>query len=136
MEPTYETNPPAAELPAPVGGTVSSPEQAGGQYVASPEGQPSPGPAVSAPTTSHDPLAVPAPAPPVTAGAQPAPVTDDASMIADDADLIEKEWVIRAKSILAQTHIDPFLQNKEINKMKAEYIKKRYNKDVKVSEGS
>ena len=54
--------------------------------------------------------------------------------IADDADLIEKEWVEKAKEIVAQTKHDPFLQNKEVNKMKADYLKKRYNKDLKLTQ--
>lgn len=54
--------------------------------------------------------------------------------IADDADLIEKEWVAIAKDIVAKTAHDPHLQNKEINKFKADYMKKRYNKDIKLSE--
>lgn len=54
--------------------------------------------------------------------------------VADDVDLIEKEWVARAKDIVERTKNDPHLQNKEINKFKAEYIKKRYNKEVKVSD--
>ena len=53
-------------------------------------------------------------------------------LIADDTDLIEKEWVDKAKQIVAQTSHDPYLQNKEINKVKADYLKKRYNKDVKL----
>lgn len=53
-------------------------------------------------------------------------------LTAADADLIEKEWVEKAKQIVAHTTGDPFSQNKEINKMKADYIKKRYNKDIKV----
>lgn len=53
-------------------------------------------------------------------------------MIADDTDLIEKEWVDKAKQIVARTSHDPYLQNKEINKMKADYLKKRYNKDLKL----
>ena len=48
-----------------------------------------------------------------------------------DADLIEKEWVLKAKEIVARTHGDPYEQNSEINKIKADYIKKRYNKDIK-----
>jgi hypothetical protein len=52
--------------------------------------------------------------------------------IADDADLIEKEWVEKAKEIVARTSNDPFMQNIEMNKVKADYIKKRYNKDIKV----
>ncbi len=54
-------------------------------------------------------------------------------LIADDADLIEKEWVMKAKAIVMQTKNDPHLQNIKINDMKADYLKKRYNKDIKVS---
>lgn len=57
-----------------------------------------------------------------------------APQIADDTDLIEKEWVIKAKEIVAKTSHDPHLQNKEMNKFKADYLKKRYNKEVKLSE--
>jgi hypothetical protein len=55
-----------------------------------------------------------------------------ATMQADDLELIEKHWIDRAKHLVMQTAHDPFVQNKEINKLKAEYIKKRYNKDIKV----
>lgn len=54
--------------------------------------------------------------------------------IADDGDLIEKEWVDRAKRIVEHTRHDPHQQNKEMNSMKADYLKKRYNKDIKQSE--
>jgi len=50
--------------------------------------------------------------------------------IADDVDLIEKEWVEKAKEIVNKTKEDPYSQNKEVNKFKATYIKKRYNKDM------
>lgn len=55
-------------------------------------------------------------------------------MNADDVDLIEKEWVLRAKAIVAATIGDPHAQNIQINRMKADYIKKRYNKDIKVKD--
>lgn len=54
--------------------------------------------------------------------------------VAEDIDLIEKAWVEKAKAIVKSTHGDPFSQNKELNKVKADYIKKRYDKDVKVVE--
>ncbi len=54
--------------------------------------------------------------------------------IAEDTDLIEKEWVLKAKEIVARTQHDPYQQNKEVEKIKADYLKKRYNKDVKVTE--
>lgn len=55
------------------------------------------------------------------------------TLIADDVDLIEKEWIFKAKAIVAQTKDDPYIQNKELSKVKAEYVKKRYDKDLKVS---
>ncbi len=67
-----------------------------------------------------------------TAGSQASSSSNPA--VADDVDLIEKEWVEKAKAIVNHTKDDPHRQSKEINKMKADYIKKRYNKDVQVSE--
>lgn len=54
--------------------------------------------------------------------------------IADDTDLIEKEWVEKAKEIVRRTKDDPHAQTDELNKMKADYLKKRYNKELKLSE--
>lgn len=54
--------------------------------------------------------------------------------IADDVDLIEKEWVKKAKEIVHATQGDPHEQTNQINKMKVEYIKKRYGKDIKFKE--
>ena len=69
---------------------------------------------------------------PQALGATPAlaVTAQTAHLLAEDADLIEKEWILKAKEIVAQTHGDPYRQNKEINKIKADYIKKRYNKDI------
>ena len=61
------------------------------------------------------------------------PATNVPAM-ADDLDLIEKEWVVRAKQIVNGTREDPFAQSRELNKIKAEYVKKRYNKDIKLPE--
>ena len=61
-------------------------------------------------------------------GKQPSP------QVAGDVDLIEKEWVEKAKHIVDQTKADPHVQNKEMNKVKADYLKKRYNKDIKLVE--
>ena len=49
---------------------------------------------------------------------------------ASDADLIEKEWVLKAKMIVEHTASDPFKMQEELSKVKADYIKKRYNKDL------
>lgn len=53
--------------------------------------------------------------------------------IAADSDLIEKEWVDKAKQIVDHTSEDPFKQQEELSKMRADYMKKRYNKDLGAS---
>ena len=90
------------------------------------------------------PPVVPSMLPTAPAAAQPAPAQVpvsppaappiSANLMAEDADLIEKAWVDKAKEIVERTRNDPYLQNREITKMKADYLKKRYNKDIKVPE--
>ena len=53
---------------------------------------------------------------------------------ADDVDLIEKVWVEKAKEIVDGTINDPYTQSRQINQIKVDYIKKRYNKDLKVED--
>lgn len=52
--------------------------------------------------------------------------------LAADKDLIEKEWVLKAKQIVQSTQNDPHKQTRDINLFKADYLKKRYNKELKV----
>lgn len=54
--------------------------------------------------------------------------------IADDGDIIEKEWVDKAKHIVATTRHDPYKQARELHRFKAEYLQKRYNKTIEVVE--
>lgn len=83
---------------------------------------------------------------PVSLPEPPAAQADDpgSSMPADnharggpaaDKDRIEKHWVERAKSIIEQTKDDPFTQKSEVSKVKAEYIKQRFNKQIKTDTG-
>jgi len=67
-------------------------------------------------------------------GPQPMPQFADDGMDADDVDLIEKSWVEKAKNIVSETMGNPHSQSVEITKMKADYIKKRYNKELKGNE--
>ena len=62
-------------------------------------------------------------------------VVDDNPIVAADEDLIEKEWVDRAKSIIERTKHDPYEQEREISRLHADYLKKRYGKDVKMPSG-
>jgi hypothetical protein len=61
------------------------------------------------------------------------PLIDD-NLLAEDGDLIEKAWVQKAKAIIEHTKNDPYNQNREINKVKKDYIQKRYQKDVKLTD--
>jgi hypothetical protein len=61
-----------------------------------------------------------------TAAARPVP---DSS--AQDSDRIEPAWVNKAKEIIARTHDDPYLQKDQMSKVKADYIMKRFNKQIK-----
>lgn len=50
---------------------------------------------------------------------------------ASDTDLIEKEWVTLLENITIKYSEDPYTQQVEISKVKSDYIKKRYGKDIK-----
>lgn len=50
----------------------------------------------------------------------------------DDSDKIEKKWVNKARQIVGRTRGDPYRQNEELTVVKADYMKQRYNKIIKV----
>lgn len=77
-------------------------------------------------------VALPTPMPVDPQSAQ----ADDASMpdTAADEDLIEKEWVDKAKKIIASTKDDPYAREREVNKLQIDYLKKRYGKTLGSSE--
>ncbi len=81
-------------------------------------------------------LAAPAvalPATPVIAsdddatGAQP---VVSSPTIANDDDLIEKEWVDRAKKVLAETRDDPYRREQEVSRLQEDYLMKRYGRKL------
>ncbi|HPF31215.1 MAG TPA: hypothetical protein PLO25_02840 [Candidatus Saccharibacteria bacterium] len=55
---------------------------------------------------------------------------DDTPLIANDDDLIEKDWVDKAKKIVAETKEDPYRQEESISKLQVDYIKKRYGRKL------
>jgi hypothetical protein len=50
---------------------------------------------------------------------------------ASDTDLIEKEWVTALQDVVAHTSEDPYTQQNQISSIKSDYLRKRYNKEVK-----
>lgn len=59
------------------------------------------------------------------------PVNTNPAYAADE-DLIEKEWVEKARKVIAETKHDPHLQEAEVSKLQADYLQKRYGKTVKL----
>jgi hypothetical protein len=55
-------------------------------------------------------------------------------MMADDNDLIEKEWVESVKNVVEKTRTNPFEQSQEISRLRTEYLQKRYGKTMEKSE--
>ncbi len=54
--------------------------------------------------------------------------------VASDDDLIEKEWVDKAKKIVAETKDDPYKRDKEVNKLQVDYLKKRFGREIGITE--
>lgn len=77
-------------------------------------------------------VAMPALPTPVLVAPQPTPAlaSDDSPIVANDDDLIEKEWVDKAKKILAETRDDPYKREQEISKLQIEYIRRRYGRQI------
>jgi hypothetical protein len=61
-------------------------------------------------------------------------VAVDPKAVAADSDHIEREWIDKVKDVVARTHEDPHLQKEQMSRVKAEYIQKRFNKQVKTDE--
>jgi hypothetical protein len=59
-----------------------------------------------------------------------APVVGDTPMIAGDDDLIEKEWVEKAKKIVAETRDDPYKREMAVNQLQRDYLMKRYGREL------
>lgn len=131
--PNLNLPPPVGEqLPQPDSGADKAPEAGSSR---SAEQAPSPAEKKTA-------AAGPAPAvpmPPMTdpGGATQSDVSSTSQQatapLLDDTDLIEKEWVDKAKQIVERTRDDPHRQSEELTEVKADYMKKRYNKTIKVS---
>lgn len=78
------------------------------------------------------------------APAQPLPPTDPAAVsatppsdhpaVAADEDVIEKEWVDKAKQIVTETQGDPHTRANRVNSLQKDYLQKRYGKVLGASE--
>lgn len=94
------------------------------------EGLPLSSEAASAPAQVMPSLPIPLPVADDTTQTTSVLPTDDSGLIAGDDDLIEKEWVEKAKKILLQTKDDPYKREQEVSKLQVEYIRKRYGRTI------
>lgn len=92
-----------------------------------------PGADASAPAAPPMPI-VPLPtAQPVSSAPGTQQAADDGNpVVAADDDLIEKEWVEKAKRVISETKHDPFAQEKAVSRLQADYLQKRYGKVIKL----
>ncbi len=73
------------------------------------------------------------PVPPVPQQSTSVTLADDAAvnpMAANDDDVIEKEWVDRAKQVILQTKDNPFAREKAIGELQRDYLMKRYGRQI------
>lgn len=59
-----------------------------------------------------------------------ASAVSDMPITANDDDLIEKEWVEKAKKIVAETHDDPYRREAAVNRLQRDYLMKRYGREL------
>jgi Txe/YoeB family toxin of Txe-Axe toxin-antitoxin module len=71
---------------------------------------------------------------PTPAAPQAVSTTDDLPLVANDDDLIEKEWVDKAKRIIVETKDDPYRREQEVGKLQADYLRKRYGRELGASQ--
>lgn len=53
---------------------------------------------------------------------------------ANDKDVIEREWVDAVKKVVRDDNNDPYILAKALTTLKVQYMKQRYNEDIKTSE--
>lgn len=56
--------------------------------------------------------------------------TDDTPLVASDDDVIEKEWVDKAKKIIAETKDEPYKREQAVKQLQIEYVRKRYGREI------
>ncbi|MFZ1250404.1 MAG: hypothetical protein WAR37_03095 [Candidatus Microsaccharimonas sp.] len=84
--------------------------------------------AAAAASAVAGPTVVPIPDPPVAA--DPVTTISATPLVAADEDLIEKEWVDKAKQIIEQTRDDPHARTQKVNELQRDYLQKRFGKTI------
>lgn len=113
---------------------IAPPEQQGGETREVVQDGPKGDPTAAQPTFTPPPMPVITPAK-TDANATTKTADDDMPTDAADADLIEEEWVKKAKKVIAETKDDPHAQEHAVSRVRAEYIQKRYGRTITPNSG-
>jgi hypothetical protein len=132
MNPNGGENQPRIEVAVPQTGETEAQAVVEKSLVGSPENSPQKQNQQFASQVAND-LALPGAAITTDDASTSTPVATSATDAAD-TDRIEKQWIEKAKSVIAQTRDDPFEQKNAMSKVKAEYIQKRFNKTIKTDD--
>lgn len=57
-------------------------------------------------------------------------ITSNSPAIAADDDLIEKEWVDKAKKIISETKDNPRKREEDVSRLQIDYLEKRYGRRI------
>lgn len=57
-------------------------------------------------------------------------VASDSPIVAGDDDLIEKEWVEKAKKIVEETRDNPYRREQAVSQLQKDYLMKRYGREL------
>lgn len=134
MHPGSGESPASFEIPQSPEGELSEDTSLEQLPVKSPENRPQ-GQSIKASSAAAASMAAPSSA--VTI------ITDDtavssnqtsAQTSAKDTDRIDKVWIDKAKAIISKTKDDPYEQKRELSRVKADYIKNRFNKTIKLDD--
>lgn len=132
LQPAAPLTPPGFPQPMPAAPVAGQPFAAPLQPFDSPVSATAPVAAYpAAPPVPQSPLQ---PAPASQLPQLPATTPEASPDIAADNDMIEKSWIDKAKEIITTTRDDPYQQSRQLAALKADYLQKRYNKSIKLSE--
>lgn len=101
---------------------LSTPEVSGEAIAISPNPQPVTDDSAQILTASVSTAGLPTPVSGVVENNNP--------IIAEDNDLIEAEWVKRAKDIVSENKQDPYQQGESVAGLKVDYLKKRFGREI------
>ena len=70
------------------------------------------------------------PEPGASSAAQPSVSNSSIPLVADDADIIETEWIEALQRTIEQHRHDPYALSRALTALRRDYLQKRYGKNI------